>query len=144
MTRYLLPSLFAATALYAQATESMPDAWERLLDALEKEAEALEQMQSPQDVDNALEELRDAVQTLATLATTVDGKELWQYIDNTADMKQPLVDVLSQLALEFSRIDEAGYFNNSELKSLLAPQIEETPDIKNAKLEKIRVSDDDD
>ena len=144
MTRYLLPSLFAATAMYVQAAEPMADAWERLLNALEKEVEALEQMQSPQDVDNALLELRDAVQTLATLAATVDEKELWQYIDNTADKKQPLVDVLSQLALEFSRIEMAGYFNNGELKTLLAPQIEETSDIKNAKLEKIRVADDDD
>lgn len=130
--------------MYVQAAEPMADAWERLLNALEKEVEALEQMQSPQDVDNALLELRDAVQTLATLAATGDDKELWQYIDNTADKKQPLVDVLSQLALEFSRIEMAGYFNNGELKTLLAPQIEEPSDIKNAKLEKIRVADDDD
>ena len=144
MNRYLLPSLVAVSALYAQASEPMAEACERLLSALEKEAEALEQIQQPQDAATVLNELRDAVNELAALTTVVDHAELWLYIENTEGVKQPLVDVLSQVALQMARIENAAYFNQAGLKELLAPQIEETPEVRNAKLEKIREVDHDD
>lgn len=144
MNRYLLPSLFAATALYAQASEPMADACDRLLSALEIEVEALEQIQQPQDVAEALGELHDAVKTLEALTASVDSAELWLYIENTEGVKQPLVDILSQLALQMARMENAAYFNHAELKELLAPQTEETPEMQNAKLEKIRAVDHDD
>ena len=75
---------------------------------------------------------------------SVEETELWLYIENTEGVKQPLVDVLSQVALQMARIENADYFNHAGLKELLAPQIEETPEVQNAKLEKIRAEDDDD
>ncbi|MBR5330818.1 MAG: hypothetical protein IKV13_04940 [Akkermansia sp.] len=144
MNRYLLPSLFAVSALYAQASEPMADASERLLSALEKEVEALEQIQKPEDATEVLGELRDALKELEAMAASVDDAELWQYIENTEGVKQPLVDILSQLALQMARIEEAAYFNHSGLQELLAPQTEETPEVQNAKLEKIRAVDYDD
>jgi hypothetical protein len=144
MNRYLLPSLFAVSALYAQASEPMADASARLLSALEKEVEALEQIQKPEDAAAVLGELRDALKELEAMAASVDDAELWQYIENTEGVKQPLVDILSQLALQMARIEEAAYFNHSGLQELLAPQTEETPEVQNAKLEKIRAVDYDD
>ena len=144
MNRYLLPSLFAVSALYAQASEPMADASERLLSALEKEVEALEQIQKPEDAAEVLGELRDALKELEAMAASVDDAELWQYIENTEGVKQPLVDILSQLALQMARIEEAAYFNHSGLQELLAPQTEETTEVQNAKLEKIRAVDYDD
>ena len=144
MNRYLLPSLFAVSALYAQASEPMADASERLLSALEKEVEALEQIQKPEDATEVLGELRDALKELEAMAASVDDAELWQYIENTEGVKQPLVDILSQLALQMARIEEAAYFNHSGLQELLAPQTEETTEVQNAKLEKIRAVDYDD
>lgn len=144
MNRYLLPSLFAVSALYAQASEPMADASGRLLAALEKEVEVLEQIQQPQDAAEALSELRDALKELEALAASVDDAELWLYIENTEGVKQPLVDVLSQLALQMARIEEAAYFNYAGLQELLAPQTVETPEVQNAKLEKIRAVDHDD
>ena len=144
MNRYLLPSLFAVSALYAQSSEPMADASERLLSALEKEVEALEQIQKPEDAAEVLGELRDALKELEAMAASVDDAELWQYIENTEGVKQPLVDILSQLALQMARIEEAAYFNHSGLQELLAPQTEETPEVQNAKLEKIRAGDYDD
>ena len=144
MNRYLLPSLFAVSALYAQASEPMADASERLLSALEKEVEALEQIQKPEDAAEVLGELRDALKELEAMAASVDDAELWLYIENTEGVKQPLVDILSQLALQMARIEEAAYFNHSGLQELLAPQTEETTEVQNAKLEKIRAVDYDD
>ena len=122
----------------------MADASERLLSALEKEVEALEQIQKPEDAAEVLGELRDALKELEAMAASVDDAELWQYIENTEGVKQPLVDILSQLALQMARIEEAAYFNHSGLQELLAPQTEETPEVQNAKLEKIRAVDYDD
>ncbi|MEE1265847.1 MAG: hypothetical protein UHH87_06120 [Akkermansia sp.] len=144
MNRYLLPTLFAVSALYAQASEPMADACDRLLSALEKEVEALELIQQPQDAAEVLGELRGALKELEALALSVDESELWLYIENTEGVKQPLVDVLSQVALHLARIENAAYFNHAGLKELLAPQIEETPEVQNVKLEKIRAEDDDD
>ena len=78
------------------------------------------------------------------MAASVDDAELWLYIENTEGVKQPLVDVLSQLALQMARIEEAAYFNYAGLQELLAPQTVETPEVQNAKLEKIRAVDHDD
>ena len=122
----------------------MADASERLLSALEKEVEVLEQIQKPEDAAEVLGELRDALKELEAMAASVDDAELWQYIENTEGVKQPLVDILSQLALQMARIEEAAYFNHSGLQELLAPQTEETPEVQNAKLEKIRAVDYDD
>lgn len=122
----------------------MADACDRLLSALEKEVEALEQIQQPQDAAAVLSELHDALKELEALAASVGDAELWQYIENTEGVKQPLVDILSQLALQMARIEDAAYFNHAGLQELLAPQTEETPEVQNAKLEKIRAVDYDD
>ncbi|MBQ9830319.1 MAG: hypothetical protein IJO38_08255 [Akkermansia sp.] len=142
MFKMLVPILMAGTALYAAETEPMAAVCDQLLAALEQETASLTKMQAADDVPAALEELRDSLQKLEALMA-VDAKELWTYIDNTTGAKQPLVDELERLALQFARVQKAAFFNNAELKSLLAPQVLEQPKTHRSKREKLHEIDHD-
>lgn len=142
MFKMLVPILMAGTALYAAETEPMAAVCDQLLAALEQETASLTKMQAADDVPAALEELRDSLQKLEALMA-VDAKELWTYIDNTTGAKQPLVDELERLALQFARVQKAEFFNNAELKSLLAPQVLEQPKTHRSKREKLHEIDHD-
>lgn len=142
MFKMLVPILMAGTALYAAETEPMAAVCDQLLAALELETASLTKMQAADDVPAALEELRDSLQKLEALMA-VDAKELWTYIDNTTGAKQPLVDELERLALQFARVQKAEFFNNAELKSLLAPQVLEQPKTHRSKREKLHEIDHD-
>lgn len=143
MNRFLLSPLIVTTVVCASAAEPVADAYERLVDALEMEVEALGQMQQAGEVEESLGKLRAALEAQQALLA-LDEKELWLYIDNTPGVKQPLLNILSKLALEFARMEEESYFNHAGLKELLSPQIEEDPDAQKAKLEKIHAVDHDD
>lgn len=142
MFKMLVPILMAGTALYAAETEPMAAVCDQLLGALEQETASLTRMQTSDDVPAALEELRASLQKLEELLA-VDAKELWTYIDNTTGAKQPLVDELERLALQFARVQKAEFFNNAELKSLLAPQVLEQPKTHRSKREKLHEIDHD-
>lgn len=142
MFKMLVPILMAGTALYAAETEPMAAVCDQLLAALEQETASLTRMQAADDVPGALEELRASLQKLDELMA-VDANELWTYIDNTTGAKQPLVDELERLALQFARVQKAEFFNNAELKSLLAPQVLEQPKTHRSKREKLHEIDHD-
>ena len=120
----------------------MASAYESLLSALTREAVALEKIEEPADAAGVVEEVRAALLTQKGLLS-VDAAELWQYIDNTDGKKQPLIDVLERLALQFGRLEETDYFGNPELKALLSAQIEENPEAAKAKREKVHAVDHD-
>lgn len=145
MNRFLLPTLVAAAIVQpAAAADPMAEACERLQQSMEQVVEALEQIQQREDVEEVLPELRAALDEQKSLLS-VNEEDLWQYIDNTEGVKQPLVDVLSRLALELSRMESAAFFQHEELKSLLLPQTEESEASQHAKIEKARgVHDDED
>lgn len=142
MYKMLVPFLVASSAIYASENNPMADVCDRLLSALEQETSALTRMQSGTDVEAALDELRASLNTLKELMA-VDQKELWLYIDNTKGVKQPIIDELERLALQFARIQQAGFFNNAELRELLAPQVITDPEAQKAKREKLREVDHD-
>lgn len=142
MFKTLVPVFLATTALYAAETDPMAEVCDRLAAALEQETAALTRMQTAEDVPAALEELRSSLAALKSLME-VDQKELWLYIDNTPGAKQPLVDELERLALQFARLKNAGFFSNGELKALLAPQVLDSPEAQRAKREKLREIDHD-
>ncbi len=116
--------------------------YESLLRALNQETEALEKIGEPADAAGVIEEVRAALAAQKELLA-VDAKELWQYIDNTEGKKQPLVDVLGRLALQFGRMEKTNYFQNADLKALLSAQIEENEEAAKAKREKIHAVDHD-
>lgn len=123
MYKTLVPFLFAASAIYAAEQDPMVAVCERLVEALEQEVEALESIKEPSDAAACVDKLRSSLQALEDLFAE-DEKLLWQYIDNTSGAKQPIIDVLEQLALQFARVEQARYFGNEELRRLLAPQID--------------------
>ena len=136
----------AASAVYASA-EPVVEAYETLLASLEQEVVALEKVQQAADAPGAVASVQAALNTQRQLRDTLRGdgeKELWVYIDNTADAKQPLVDVMVRLALQFKRMAENNFFDNAELRELLSPQIVPDAMSEKAKLEKMRAIDHDD
>lgn len=107
----------------------MIEVCERLVAALEQEVEALESIEEPGDVPAALEQLRAGLQAQEDLFA-VDTKLLWQYIDNTPGAKQPIVDVLELLAVQFVRMESKNFFGSAELRQILTPQIFGSSDAK--------------
>lgn len=142
MYKMLVPILVAGTALYAAEADPMEAVYKQLLSALEQETEALEKMETAADVDSAINDLRTSLNTLQAMLD-VDARELWRYIDNTEGVKQPVVDQLELLALQFARLEQAGFFGHAELRELLSPQIFTSPDAGKLKHEKLREIDHD-
>lgn len=137
---------FAASAVYASA-EPVVEAYETLLTSLEQEVVALEKVQQAADASEAAASVQAALKTQQQLRDSLQGdgeRELWVYIDNTADAKQPLVDVMVRLAVQFKRMAENNFFDNAELRELLSPQIVPDATSEKAKLEKMRAIDHDD
>lgn len=136
----------AASAVYASA-EPVVEAYETLLTSLEQEVVALEKVQQAADAPEAAASVQAALNTQQQLRDSLQGdgeRELWVYIDNTADAKQPLVDVMVRLAVQFKRMAENNFFDNAELRELLSPQIVPDATSEKAKLEKMRAIDHDD
>ena len=141
-----LASLFiASSVLYAAEAEPMAAVCDRLVAALEQEAEALEALTEGGDVSAPLAKVRESLAAQQELLA-VDAGLLWQYIDNTEGVKQPIIDVLQRLALQFDRVEKARFFGSAELRKLLGPQVLATPATERAnraKLEKLREIDHD-
>lgn len=142
MRKTLLPILFATTAIYASEADPMADACRRLSAALEQELAALQEMTAPDNASASLDALRKSLLEMEDLFSAGE-KALWIYIDNTEGVKQPLVDLLEEIAVQFARVQAAGYFGNEELRALLAPQIELDESAKHAKREKVHSIDHD-
>lgn len=142
MHRFLLPVFFASCVLYAAETNPMASVYESLLNSLTQETEALEKIEEAADVAGVVGEVRAALAAQKELLA-VDARELWLYIDNTEGKKQPLIDVLERLALQFGRLEKTNYFESADLKALLSAQIEENPEAAKAKREKIHAVDHD-
>lgn len=140
MYRFLLPVFFASSVLYAAETNPMAKAYESLLNSLTQETEALEKIEEAGDVAGVVGDVRAALAAQKELLV-VDAKELWLYIDNTEGKKQPLIDVLERLAIQFGRLEKTNYFDSADLKALLSSQIEENPEAAKAKREKIHAVD---
>ena len=136
----------AASAVYASA-DPVVDAYEALLASFEQEVVALEKIQQAADAVAAVASVQAALDTQKQLRVTLGSegeKELWVYIDNTAGAKQPLVDVMVRLAVQFKRVEENQFFDNAALRELLTPQIVPDATSEKAKLEKMRAIDHDD
>lgn len=120
----------------------MAKAYESLLNSLTQETEALEKIEEAGDVAGVVGDVRAALAAQKALLV-VDAKELWLYIDNTEGKKQPLIDVLERLAIQFGRLEKTNYFDSADLRALLSAQIEENPEAARAKREKIHAVDHD-
>ncbi len=98
-------------------------AYERLKTGLEKEVALLEKINDHSSAQSNTEPLRRLLADFAAQRRSCNEEDLWRYIDNTPDMKQPLVEQIELLFLQLQRIRQANYYGNAILQRLLATQI---------------------
>lgn len=106
-------------ALCAELTEQ--DAYARLAAGLKEEVQVLAGITDATSAAAAVPTLSSVLQKLAALNEQVNEKELWLYIDNTPDLKQPLVEEVEKLFVQLQRLEEAHCYACKPLQSLLAP-----------------------
>ena len=106
-------------ALCAELTEQ--DAYARLASGLKEEVQVLAGITDATSAAAAVPALSSVLQKLAALSEQVNEKELWLYIDNTPDLKQPLVEEVEKLFVQLQRLEEARCYACKPLQSLLAP-----------------------
>ncbi len=121
--RQLIPFLSLA-ALVTVAEASPEAASEQLRGALTRELAALQSVQDAASAAAALPQLSAVLAELAAMDRSYEAeKALWEYLDNTAGAKMPLVELLQSLTIEFTRLENADFFGHEGLRSALAPQL---------------------
>ncbi len=116
----LLPVLLLSVPCYAGPQEDCG----RLAELLGREIAALESVRDADTAAAATPALAAALAALAAMDRSREAeKELWEYIDNTDGVKQPFIELLQRLAVQFIRLAEADYYGCAPLRDALAPQI---------------------
>lgn len=122
-------SLFACSALALAAcvapaamAASPEETCAKLREALQTQVELMESVRSPEDAAKAISALRKSQKRQNELFDS-DDAALWEYISNTDGAKQPLVELLQRMAAQLSRLEDANYYDNAELKELLYTQV---------------------
>ncbi len=122
MQNTLVPlAAFVASAAVVQAAEPA-EICAKLCAALQQEVELLEGVKDEATAKDAVSPLRKSMEAQTELFSA-DDQELWEYIDNTDGVKQPLVELLQRLSCQFTRMEEVNFFNCDELRALLYDQI---------------------
>lgn len=106
-------------ALFAAVTEQ--DAYARISEGLREEVRLLTGVTDAESARAAVEPLRRTMHTLAALNDEVDERELWRYIDNTPNLKQPLIEEMERLFVQLQRLEKAECYHCEPLQELLAP-----------------------
>lgn len=122
MLPYLTIAVCAVSvpALHAETAEGV---CRGLSSALQQEAAVLAGVRDSATAEAAVAPLREVLAKLATLKGQVDDDALWNYIDSTADVKPGLLLRLRDVAVEFARLETAGFYGNADIAALLAPQL---------------------
>ena len=109
------------TALHAQLAEDA--AYRQLAAGLQQEVQLLASVVDKASAEAALQPLARVMAELKGLNSEVNERDLWRYIENTPDLKQPLIEVTEQLFVELQRLEKARFFQHNGLKKLLAPML---------------------
>ena len=122
MQRYLILSgliISAPSIVYAQPTEQ--EAYRQLTTALHRQVELMSGITAEESARAALPELKRVMTELKELERQVNSEQLWRYIENTPDIKQPLMEDAERLLVELQRLEESRFFSVKELRELLRP-----------------------
>ena len=122
-----------SAALYAADSPGSiaeAEAYAQLAAGLRREVQLLSSITNADSAAAAVEPLSKLLQEFAKLNSDVDEKELWLYIDNTPDLKQPLIEEIERLFVQLQRLEIAKFYNCAPLKKLLAPIITPPADTK--------------
>ena len=105
--------------LCAQTTEQ--EAYQKLADALHRQVCLLSSITNESAAQAALPELKEIMAELSALNQQVDSEQLWRYIENTPDIKQPILEDAEQLLVELQRLESNRFFSVGALRDLLRP-----------------------
>lgn len=97
------------------------EAYNRLAAGLKAEVRLLTGITDAATAAAAVEPLQQLLHELAELNAQTNEKELWRYIDNTPNLKQPLVEEVERLFVQLQRLEQAECFGCAPLQQLLAP-----------------------
>lgn len=117
---YTVSALFALSACVLQAA-SEEDVSEALLAALEEQVELLTEVTDAASAAAALPRLKENMAALAALNGRVPENRLWLYIDNSPEVKIPLIEQLQLLSVQLVRLEQAEFYGNSALSAQLRP-----------------------
>lgn len=132
MQNIYLPTVALVCAAAAAQAATPAETCAALCEALEQEVTLLQRVTDAASAKEVLSDLRKSMNAQQELFSA-DDKELWEYIDNTYGVKQPLVELLQRLAGQFTRLEEVKFYDCAELKEQLYDQI--LTDMENAKAE---------
>lgn len=118
----VLGAAVACLSAPAQAADSPAQVTAKLATALEQEIAILAGIGNAEQAQAAVEPLRKSLAEQQALFGA-DDKELWDYISNTQGTETRLVELLEQLSHQFTRMDEAQFYDCAALRELLAPQM---------------------
>ena len=97
--------------------------YQQLLDGLQAQNRILSTITDKETARVALPELKQTMATLKALNSQVDENDFWNYLENTPDVKQPLLDEMETLFGELQRLEKANFFGSQPLRNQLEPLI---------------------
>lgn len=124
---YIVTALLGATACVVQA-DTEESVSEALLTGLQAQVKLLAGVKDAAGAAAAVAPLQQNLVELAALNGRISADTLWLYIDNTAEVKQALIEELQRLAVQFTRLKKAEFYGCSELQATLAPQLKAAGD----------------
>lgn len=119
---YTVLALFAGVACVAQAVTE-EEVCAQLQTRLEKQVELLSSVQDAESAKAVLAPLRENMAALAALNGQVSEDRLWLFIDNSQDIKLPLMEQLQLLSVQLYRLTMSDCFGSRELKLMIAPMV---------------------
>ncbi len=121
--KYIL-ALLSLSSLVAMAESAPEAACRQLRESLTQELTVLRAMTDASSAAGQLPALQAVLATMAAMDRSYEAeKALWAYIDNTKGVKMPLIELLQQIAIEFTRLEEADFYGHEPLRQTLAPQV---------------------
>lgn len=116
---YLLSGLIISAPCILCAQEPEQETYQKLAAGLRAEVSVLRGIVDAASAQAALPELKRVMEELRALNDTADERQLMRYIENTPDMKQPLLDEIERLFVELQRLEKARFYQVAPLGALL-------------------------
>ncbi len=99
-------------------------ACEQLNALLGRELAVLQSVQDAAGAAAAVPQLEAVYVEMAAMDRSYEAeKALWEYIENTPGVMLPLLEALQRVAIEYTRLEKAKFYEVELLRSLLAPRV---------------------
>ena len=120
---HLLSALIISAPGILCAESAEQAIYQKLVTGLHEEVRVLSSMVDEASAKKELPALQKIIAELKALNEQADEQKLWSYIENTPEVKQPLLDEVELLFLELQRIEKQKCFRVKPLEALLRPML---------------------